>query len=38
MHAQVHLQQFYEAFGFRREGGIFEECGIDHITMLREGE
>ncbi len=36
MHAQVHLQKFYEDFGFRREGDIFEECGIDHITMVRE--
>lgn len=36
MHAQVHLQKFYEDFGFRREGDIFVECGIDHITMVRE--
>ncbi len=36
MHAQVYLQEFYEDFGFRREGGIFSECGIDHITMVRE--
>ena len=38
MHAQVHLQKFYEDFGFRREGGIFDECGIDHITMVREDD
>ena len=36
MHAQVHLQKFYEDFGFQREGDIFVECGIDHITMVRE--
>ena len=36
MHAQVYLQKFYEDFGFRREGDIFRECGIDHITMVRE--
>ncbi len=36
MHAQVHLQKFYESFGFRREGDIFDECGIDHITMVRQ--
>ena len=36
MHAQVHLEEFYGAFGFRREGDIFVECGIDHITMVRE--
>ncbi len=36
MHAQVHLEEFYQEFGFRREGGVFEECGIDHIYMVRE--
>lgn len=36
MHAQVHLQRFYEEFGFHREGDVFVECGIDHITMVRE--
>ena len=38
MHAQVHLQKFYEDFGFRRQGDIFVECGIDHITMVREDD
>lgn len=38
MHAQVYLQEFYEDFGFQREGGIFDECGIDHITMVREDD
>ena len=36
MHAQIHLQKFYEDFGFQAEGDIFEECGIKHITMVRE--
>jgi len=36
MHAQVHLEKFYTEFGFGRQGDIFEECGIDHITMVRE--
>ena len=36
MHAQLYLQKFYEDFGFRREGHVFVECGIDHITMVRE--
>ena len=36
MHAQVYLEDFYGEFGFRREGGIFDECGIDHILMVRE--
>ena len=38
MHAQVHLQRFYEDFGFRREGDVFVECGIEHITMVREDD
>jgi predicted GNAT family N-acyltransferase len=36
MHAQVHLEEFYQGFGFRREGPVFDECGIDHIYMVRE--
>jgi predicted GNAT family N-acyltransferase len=36
MHAQVHLEDFYRKFGFRREGAVFDECGIDHILMIRE--
>ena len=38
MHAQVYLEEFYREFGFRREGGVFEECGIDHIYMVREDD
>lgn len=37
MHAQVYLEDFYGEYGFRREGGVFDECGIDHILMVREG-
>jgi predicted GNAT family N-acyltransferase len=36
MHAQVYLEDFYTEFGFRREGDVFVECGIDHIFMVRE--
>jgi predicted GNAT family N-acyltransferase len=36
MHAQVYLEDFYREFSFRREGDIFDECGIDHILMVRE--
>lgn len=36
MHAQVHLEKFYAGFGFHPEGEVFDECGIDHITMVRE--
>ena len=36
LHAQVYLEDFYKDFGFRREGAVFDECGIDHILMIRE--
>lgn len=38
MHAQVYLEDFYGEFGFRREGAVFDECGIDHILMIREDD
>jgi predicted GNAT family N-acyltransferase len=36
MHAQVYLEDFYNDHGFRKEGPVFDECGIDHILMIRE--
>ena len=36
LHAQVYLEDFYASFGFHRQGGIFRECEIDHILMIRE--
>lgn len=36
LHAQTYLQEFYEEFGFRREGAVFDECGIDHVLMVRD--
>ncbi|MBU2500877.1 GNAT family N-acetyltransferase [bacterium] len=35
LHAQVHLEAFYRDLGFTREGEVFDECGIDHVLMLR---
>ena len=35
MHAQAHLQPFYEEFGFAREGETFLEDGIPHVMMRR---
>jgi len=35
LHAQVYLEDFYTAYGFVREGEVFDECGIDHILMSR---
>lgn len=36
LHAQVYLEDFYAGYGFARKGGVFDECGIDHILMTRE--
>ena len=36
MHAQVYLEDFYAGYGFRRQGAVFDECGIDHLLMTRE--
>jgi predicted GNAT family N-acyltransferase len=38
LHAQAHLQEFYEGFDFRREGDVFQECGIAHVAMVREDD
>ena len=35
IHAQEHLQSFYEELGFCREGDIFDEAGIPHIKMFQ---
>lgn len=32
-HAQIAAQSFYERAGYSAEGAVFEEAGIDHITM-----
>ncbi|MGD8809447.1 MAG: GNAT family N-acetyltransferase [Gammaproteobacteria bacterium] len=32
-HAQVAARSFYERSGYVAEGEVFEEAGIDHITM-----
>lgn len=38
LHAQVYLEKFYEDFGFTRQGKVFDECGIDHILMIRRDD
>ena len=35
LHAQAHLQAFYESFGFAAAGEPFVEAGIPHIRMVR---
>ncbi len=36
LHAQTYLEDFYAAYGFARSGEVFDECGIDHVLMIRE--
>jgi predicted GNAT family N-acyltransferase len=33
IHAQLHLESWYKQFGFRRTGTVFQEAGIEHISM-----
>ncbi|MSV27562.1 MAG: GNAT family N-acetyltransferase [Bryobacterales bacterium] len=33
--AQLHLQRFYESFGFKAASEVYMEDGIPHIEMLR---
>ena len=35
--AQTYAQRFYARFGFAPEGDPFDEDGIEHITMRRQG-
>lgn len=32
--AQLYLKKFYESFGFRQDGDVYVEDGIDHIEMI----
>ena len=32
-HAQLSAQNFYSVLGYEAEGNIFEEAGIEHVTM-----
>ena len=36
--AQRHLQGFYADFGFRADGPEYDEDGIPHVEMRREGD
>ena len=35
--AQLYLKNFYESFQFRQSSEIYDEDGISHIEMTREG-
>ena len=34
LHAQIQVVDFYQKLGFKKEGMIFEEAGIQHFKML----
>ncbi|WP_135363550.1 GNAT family N-acetyltransferase [Halosimplex halophilum] len=36
MHAQTHVEGFYERLGYERTSDVFEEAGIDHVEMEKE--
>lgn len=36
LHAQAHLESWYERFGFLRDGDPYDEDGIPHIPMTRD--
>jgi len=35
LHAQCIAMEFYERLGFTAEGEIFDDAGIDHISMVK---
>jgi predicted GNAT family N-acyltransferase len=35
LHAQCYVERFYERNGYVREGEVFEEAGIAHVTMRK---
>jgi predicted GNAT family N-acyltransferase len=34
LHSQVNVMPFYEKFGFKKTGPVFDECGIEHYMMI----
>lgn len=36
LHAQLHAAGFYDKAGYEREGGVYLEAGIEHVTMSKE--
>jgi predicted GNAT family N-acyltransferase len=37
VHARVQFKDFYAGHGFQAEGEVFQEVGINHILMVRDG-
>lgn len=38
MSAQAHLEGFYARTGWRREGDVYDEVGIPHLRLVRQGD
>ena len=38
IHAQAHLEDWYEQLGFHSTGRTFEEVGIPHVEMIRRDD
>lgn len=36
LNAQIHAEHFYARYGFLRDGGVFKEAGIPHVSMRCE--
>ena len=36
VHAQVYVKDFYARHGYREEGDVFMEAGIEHVRMWKE--
>lgn len=36
--AQLHLEDFYAAFGFKRVSGVYDDGGIPHVDMTRRAD
>jgi predicted GNAT family N-acyltransferase len=35
IHAQLYLKTYYEKLGYQTKGDVFQEAGIDHLTMIK---
>ena len=36
LHAQLHAKGFYDRLGYARYGEVYEEAGIEHLSMRKE--
>ncbi len=33
--AQLYLKKFYEEFGFKKQGDVYDDAGVPHICMIK---